>query len=184
MQQETLAHVKQLCESVGFGLSKFALQKYAGVTDPAKIGFAKLTIVLEKLTDLAKGVERLRAASGQLGEGRYAAICQDLNLASDSLDDLPDRQSLCLLLKRVESEVGSPIATAVVPTGGTSIEALRGKLLQAARKMAESGRPGWPAKFADVIAHATEGRVTLGDLKSLSAPDVPILESALDKLGA
>ena len=184
VQQETLAHVKQLCESVGFGLSKFALQKYAGVTDPAKIGFAKLTIVLEKLTDLAKGVERLRAASGKLGEGRYAAICQELNLASDSLDDLPDRESLCLLLKRVESEVGSPIATAVVPTGGTSMEVLRGKLLQAARIVAESGRPGWPAKFADVIAHATEGRVTLGDLKSLSAADVPILESALDKLGA
>ena len=184
VQQETLAHVKQLCESVGFGLSKFALQKFGGVTDPAKIGFAKLTIVLEKLTDLAKGVERLRAASGKLGEGRYAAICRELNLASDSLDDLPDRQSLCLLLKRVESEVGSPIATAVVPTGGTSMEVLRGKLLLAARKMAESGRPGWPARFADVIAHATEGRVTLGDLKSLSAADVPILESALDKLGA
>jgi len=72
----------------------------------------------------------------------------------------------------------------VVPTGGTSIEVLRGKLLQAARKMAESGRPGWPAQFADVIAQATEGRVTLGDLKSLSAADVPILKSALDKLGA
>ena len=184
VQQETLAHVKQLCESVGFGLSKFALQKYAGVTDPAKIGFTKLTIVLEKLTDLAKGVERLRAASGKLGEGRYAAICRELNLASDSLDHLPDRESLCLLLKRVESEVGSPIATAVVPTGGTSMEVLRGKLLLAARKMAESGRPGWPARFADVIAHATEGRVTLGDLKRLSAADAPILESALDKLGS
>ena len=58
-----MATVKQLCETVGFGLSKFTLQKYGGVTDPSKIGFAKLTTVFDKLTDLAKGVERLRTAS-------------------------------------------------------------------------------------------------------------------------
>jgi hypothetical protein len=182
VQQETLAHVKQLCESVGFGLSKFALQKYGGVTDPAKIGFAKLTTVLEKLTDLAKGVERLHAASSKLREGQFAAICTELNLASDSLDDLPNRETLCVLLNRVESEAGAPTSAAVAPIGVVTIEALRGKLLQAARKVAESGRPGWPVKFGDVIAQATEGRVTLADLKSLGAEDVPVLESALARL--
>ena len=50
VQQETLAKVKQLCETVGFGLSKFTLQKYGGVTDASKIGFAKLTMVFEKLS--------------------------------------------------------------------------------------------------------------------------------------
>ena len=184
VQQETLAHVKQLCESVGFGLSKFALQKYGGVTDPAKIGFAKLTTVLEKLTDLTKGVERLRAASSKLGESRYAAICQELNLASDSLDDLPNREALCVLLSRVESEAGASTSAAVAPIGVVTIEALRGRLLQAARKVAERGRPGWPVKFGDVIAQATEGRVTLADLKSLGAEDVAVLESALAKLVA
>jgi hypothetical protein len=184
VQQETLAHVKQLCETVGFGLSKFALQKYGGVTDASKIGFAKLTTVLEKLTDLAKGVERLRAASGKLSEGRYAAICQELNLASDSLDDLPNRDALCAMLKRVEAEVGASASAEVAPVVVATVEVLRGRLLQAARKVAESGRPGWPVKFGDVIAHATEGRVTLTDLKSLGAEDVPVLESALAKLVA
>ena len=47
-----LAKVKQLCETVGFGLSKFALQKYGGVTDASKIGFARLTMVFDKLTDI------------------------------------------------------------------------------------------------------------------------------------
>ena len=66
VQQETLAYkVKQLCETVGFGLSKFALQKYGGVTDASKIGFAKLTMVFDKLTDFDKmessGFERRRA---------------------------------------------------------------------------------------------------------------------------
>ena len=107
VQQEMLAKVKQLCETVGFGLSKFALQKYGGVTDASKIGFAKLTMVFEKLTDLANGIERLRTASAKLPDGRYAAICRELNFASDSLDDIPDRDGLCALLKRIEAEVGA-----------------------------------------------------------------------------
>jgi len=182
VQQETLAHVKQLCECVGFGLAKFALQKYGGVTDASKIGFAKLTTVLEKLTDLAKGVERLRVASGKLGEGRLASICKELNLAGDSLDDLPDRKALCTLLNRVEAEAGASGSAVVAPVGVATIEVLRGTLLQAARKVAESGRKGWPVKFGDVIAHATEGRITLTDLKSLGAEHVPVLESAVAKL--
>ena len=142
VQQETLAHVKQLCETVGFGLSKFALQKYVGLTDAPKIGFAKLTAVFEKLTDLAKGVERLRAASAKLADGRYSTICRELNLASDSLDDVPDRDALSALLNRVESETGGtrPAPGTAASTG--KIEALRGQLLQAARKVAQSGRPG------------------------------------------
>ena len=182
VQQETLAHVKQLCETVGFGLSKFALQKYGAVTEPSKIGFAKLTTVFDKLTDMAKGVERLRAASAKLGDGRYAAICRELNLASDSLDDVPDRDALCALLNRVESEAGPQKAAPGTPNGTGKIAALRGDLLQAARKVAESGRAGWPAKFGDVIAHATEGKVTLDQLKNLTDTDAAVIEAALVRL--
>jgi hypothetical protein len=184
VQQETLAHVKQLCETVGFGLSKFALQKYGGVTDASKIGFAKLTTVLEKLTDLAKGVERLRAASAKLGDGRYSTICRELNLASDSLDDVPDREALCALLKRVESESGMTSAAPVAPTGAGKIQVLRGRLLHAARKIAESGRPGWSTKFGEVIAQATEGKVTLESLKNLTDADAPVVEAAVVRLTA
>jgi hypothetical protein len=62
------------------------------------------------------------------------------------------------------------------------IEELRGKLLQAARKVADSGRAGWPAKFGDVIAQATDGKVTLERLKNLTDADVPVLEAALTRL--
>jgi hypothetical protein len=55
-------------------------------------------------------------------------------------------------------------------------------LLQAARKVADSGRTGWPAKFGDVIAQATDGKVTLERLKSLTDADAPVLEAALSKL--
>ena len=182
VQQETLAKVKQLCETVGFGLAKFTLQKYGGVTDASKIGFAKLTTVFEKLTDLANGIERLRTASAKLAEGRYAAICHELNFASDSLDDIPDRDGLCSLLKRVETESGSAKTDPPQPQTTGSIADLRGKLLQAARKVADSGRAGWPAKFGDVIAQATDGKVTLEHLKSLTDADCPVIEAALEKL--
>ena len=161
-----------------FGLSKFALR----VTDPSKIGFAKLTTVFDKLTDMAKGVERLRAASAKLGDGRYAAICRELNLASDSLDDVPDRDALCALLNRVESEAGAEKSAPVTTTATGKIEALRGQLLQAARKVAESGRSGWPTKFGDVIAYATEGKVTLDQLKNLTDADDTVIAAAVARL--
>ncbi len=184
IQQEMLAKVKQLCETVGFGLSKFALQKYGGVTDASKLGFAKLTVVFEKLTDLANGIERLRAASAKLLDGRYAAICRELNFASDSLDDIPDRDRLCALLKRIEAEAAAatPGANQHQPNG--LIGELRGKLLQAARKVADGGRAGWPTKFGDVIAQATDGKVTLEQLKNLTESDAPTLEAALNKIAS
>ena len=107
VQRETLAEVKRLCEVVGIGLTKFTLQKYAGVNDVSKIGFAKLTLVLDKLTDLARGIERLRIALNKLADGRFAAICSEMSLASDSLDDIPNREVLKLLLSRVEREAAA-----------------------------------------------------------------------------
>jgi hypothetical protein len=110
------------------------------------------------------------------------SICRELNFASDSLDDIPDRDGLCALLKRVEAEVGTATTGATQQQVHGSIEELRGKLLQAARKVADSGRTGWPAKFGDVIAQATDGKVTLERLKSLADADAPVLEAALSKL--
>ena len=105
-----------------------------------------------------------------------------MNFASDSLDDIPERDGLCALLKRVEAEVGTATTGATQQQVHGSIEELRGKLLQAARKVADSGRNGWPAKFGDVIAHATDGKVTLEQLKSLTDADAPVIEAALCKL--
>ena len=182
VQQETLAKVTELYEMVGFGLSKFTLQKYGGVTDASKIGFAKLTTVFEKLTDLSHGIERLRTASAKLPEGKYAAICQELNFASNSLDDIPDRDALCALLKRVEAETATgKVGAMQLPTNG-SIADLRGNLLQAARKVADSGRAGWPSKFGDVIAKATDGKLTLEQLKGVTEADSQVIEAAVTKL--
>jgi hypothetical protein len=139
VQQETLAQVNKLCETVGFGLSCHVLRTYGGVADPAKVGFTKLTAVMERLCDIANGIARLRTAADQLGRERYAQICRELNLPSDSIDDIPDRNALRTLVTKVEES-----AAGTSQGGGTTsspISDARGRLLQSARKAAESG-PG------------------------------------------
>jgi hypothetical protein len=177
VQQETLAKVQQLCEAVGFGLSRFVLRTYAGGTDPTKIGFAKLTTVMERLADIGNGVERLRKASDSIGAERYAALCREVNLASDSLDDIPDRNTLRVLLEKAEQETAPPSSS------GTTIADARGRLLQAARKVAESGRNGWPKKLGDVIVQASEGALTLESLRNLTDSDVDRVVEITARLG-
>ena len=102
---EVLEQVKALCDKVGFSLSKSVLQAVAKVEDPEKISdMVKLTAVFDKLQDTERGVERLRAAVAKAGDHRYAALCHELNLASDSIDDIPDRMVLRRLVETLEGE--------------------------------------------------------------------------------
>jgi hypothetical protein len=72
--------------------------------------------VLEKLTDIAKGIDRLRKAAAAIGEQRYAAICSEMDFASESFDDIPDRHALKTLLARVEVEAGANRPSADFPS--------------------------------------------------------------------
>jgi hypothetical protein len=173
-----LAQVKQLAGTVGFSLAKFTLQKFGGSAEPEKIGFAKLTTVLDKLTDVAKGIERLRTAANAIGEARYAAICRELNLVSESIDDIPDRQTLQQLVQKVEAETGGTPAAPAATASTRSLEDARGSLLQAARKTVNAtGR-----RLAEVISEASAGKITLDGLKSLSDADVSTVESTIQRL--
>jgi len=176
VQQETLSKVREMCEQVGHSLSQFALTTYGGVTDPAKLGFAKLTTVLDKLSDLENGIARLKRAEAAVGCERYAEICQQLRLPSHLVDDIPNREALKNLLAHVEGEAGKQ-ATPSAPERAASIADARGRLLQAARKAAENPRSGWPRKLGEVISRASGGTLTLDRLRSLTDADVPTIES-------
>jgi len=181
VQQETLARVQELCGRVGFGLSRFVLRTYGGTTEPEKMGFAKLTMVMERLTDIGNGVVRLRKAAEAIGGERYAAICRELNLASDSIDDVPDRNALRVLLTNVEAESGRS-KSGNAPPSDTIAEA-RGRLLQAARKVAEGGgKNGCPQRIADVIAKASAGTVTLDSIREMTDADAARLSKITQKL--
>jgi len=107
VQEEIVAKIRELSVKAGHSLSRSVLKKYAGVTDPESIRYEKLAAVLEKLADIGNGVRRLRAAAAAIGETRYAAICRELNLPSEAVDDIPDRDALKTLLARVEAEAAS-----------------------------------------------------------------------------
>jgi hypothetical protein len=178
VQQETLAAVTTLCSQVGHSLSRFVIQKYAGVTDPSRIGFTKLTIVLEKLTDIGNGITRLQQAREAVGEALYSAICRDLNLASESIDDIPDRDVLRLLLARAEAEAGKDGHEAGTQSCVGGIAEARGRLLHAARKVADRTRK----RLADVIAETSNGTLSLEGLKRLTDANIPEVEAATARL--
>jgi hypothetical protein len=177
VRDEMLARIRELREKVGHSLSLFILNKYAGGAEPEKIGHAKLTTVFEKLTDMGNGVDRLRRAAAAVGEARYSAICRELNFASESIDDIPDRDALRLLLARVEAETAGRNGSCDSRTA-TSIADARGRLLQAARKMADkTGK-----RLADVITEASDGKLTLDGLKNLTDSDVPLVAAATSRM--
>lgn len=187
-REELLGHVKALCGTVGFSLSKGVLQVVAKVEDPDKIrDIAKLTAAFEKLQDMARGVERLRAAVAKAGDQRYSALCRELNLASESIDDVPDRTVLRRLVETLEGESGSPQPPNGTSNGGTgngsqpdtaSLSDLRGRLLREANRV--SGATGRP--LAAVINQAANGTFTFANLRTLGAADMGKMQTALTEL--
>ena len=186
-REELLGHVKALCGTVGFSLSKGVLLAVAKVEDPDKIrDMAKLTAAFEKLQDMARGVERLRAAAAKAGDQRYAALCRELNLASESIDDIPDRMVLRQLVETLEIESGStqtPNGTSNGATGNGShdtagLSALRGRLLREANRV--SGATG--RSLAVVINQAANGTFTFANLRTLGAADIGKVQTALTEL--
>jgi hypothetical protein len=179
-RDELLAQITSLCDTAGFSLARGVLKAVANVDDASKIrDMAKLTMAFERLQDLARGVERLRTAIGKCGTQRYSALCRELNLASDSLDDVPDRATLRRLVQTLEGEAASHHAPESTEVTGNLGE-LRGLLLrEAARVSGTTNRT-----VGDVIQEAASGAFTLASLKSLGTPDADKVEAALRKLQA
>jgi len=132
--------------------------------------------VFQKLTDIGNGIDRLRRAAMVVGSPRYSEICRERSLASDSIDDIPTREALQLLLARVEN--------AAFGTSGNSVHRkesignARGRLLQAAREMAEkTGK-----RLADIIVEVSEGKLSLDGLRDLADTDVPLVLAVTSRI--
>jgi hypothetical protein len=185
---EVLEQVKVLCDVVGFSLSKSVLQAVAKVEDPEKItDMVKLTAAFEKLQDTERGVERLRAAVAKAGDRRYAALCQELNLASESIDDIPDRAVLRRLVETLESEMkraqtsdggDNTVGSEAQPDGAAVLSDLRGRLLQQASRVSGATR----RTLAQVINEAANGAFKFANLKDLGAEDAGKVRDALSAL--
>jgi hypothetical protein len=180
--------VRALCGTVGFSLAKGVLRAVAKVEDPGKIrDMAKLTVAFEKLQDMARGVERLRTAVTKAGDQRYSAVCRELNLASESIDDIPDRTMLRRLVESLEGD-GRPTQSSNGTTncaagngtqsGAASLGELRGRLLHEANRVSSAKR----RPLADVINQAAKGTFNFANLKTLGYADTDKVLAALAEL--
>jgi len=175
-RKEVLEQVKKLATPVGFSLSRGVLQAAANTEDPDRIrDMSKHGDVLVRLQDLARGVERLRIAVSRAGDARYSALCRDLNLASESIDDIPDRRTLRRLVEALEAEAGG---VAGQPGTTEDLAAVKGRLLREAARVSSATHE----TLAEVIQRASKGGFTLSTLKSLGASDFVAVRAALEEL--
>ena len=97
-----------LCEQVGYSLARSVVRSIAGVDGVDDIHDASvLSAVSLKLEDTLRGVKRLRTATGVVGETALAQLCREMNLAGESLDDIPDRRALRRLIETLEEAAGT-----------------------------------------------------------------------------
>ena len=186
---EVLEQAKSLTQAVGFSLSRCVTRSIAKVDEVGQIrDMAKLTSVLEKLQDTGRGVQRLKQAMTKVGATRYAELCRELNLASDSIDDIPDRATLRRMIDVLEAERGTDSGrnsgsgghaapSGAAPVSGALAEA-RGSLLREASRVSTATR----RSLADVINQAANGAFQFSGLSSLGDEDLPAIQTALHNL--
>jgi hypothetical protein len=172
-----LLRIRNLRERVGEGLAGFVLNKHASGAKPEELADGALNMILQKLSDIGIGIDRLRKAAGAIGDAQYSAICRELNLGNGSINNIPDRDTLQHLLGRVEAAAAGMNGKGRIPGKGRIGDA-RGRLLQAARRLAEKNGK----RFADVIAEASDGKLSLDGLRDLTDADVALVLAATSRM--
>jgi hypothetical protein len=186
---EIRAKVKSLCEHVGFGLARSVTRSITSMENPDEIQDAgMLSAVSMKLEDTLRGVERLRSATGVVGQTIFSQLCWEMNLAGDCLDDIPDRRTLRQLIEALERKAGATLlhqngnGQAGAPASWTKTG--RGNELGAARAdlVREAQRVGKlrNMKVSDVINGAAKGAFRFGELQRLTADSLPAVAAAVE----
>ena len=161
------ARVKSLCEQVGFGLARSVTKAIAATEDPEQVSNVTLLCTLAtKLEDTLRGVERLRTATGVVGQASFSRLCQQMNLAGDCLDDIPDRRALRQLIEALEKAAGE-IPLRQTGGGQTARAGINGHTPIDAPNGHCNGRPS-----------ATAKRPVTQDAKALGAARADLIRAA------
>jgi hypothetical protein len=177
------ARVKSLCEHVGLGLARSVTKAIAATEDPAQIlDAAVLSALSAKLEDTLRGVERLRRSTGVVGQASLSRLCQQMNLAGDCLDDIPDRSALRQLIEALEKAAGATplrqngagagLAAQAVGNGHTATDATNGhgngRNSALAKRPVREGAKGLGTARADLVREAQR----VGKLRNMKVADV------------
>ena len=185
------AKVKSLCEQVGCGLARSVTKAIAATEDPEQISNVAVLVALSaKLEDTFRGVERLRAALGVVGLGNFSRLCQQMNLAGDGLDDIPDRSMLRQLIEALEKAAGETRprqngaaqthaqAKRPVPEAVKVLGTARADLVREAQRVGRLRN----IKVSDVVDRAANGAFQFTDLQRLPPEAVTAVKAAIDTL--
>ncbi len=183
------ARVKSLCEQVGFGLARSVTKAVAATEDPEQISNAAVLSALSaKLEDTVRGVERLRTATELVGQASFSRLCQQMNLAGDGLDDIPDRSVLRRLIEALEKATGVTTrgqnGTGQIPATRLTREemkilgTIRGDLMREAQRVGRLRN----MKVSDVVDRAAKGDFRFGGLQRLTMEALPKIRAAIDIL--
>jgi hypothetical protein len=185
------AKVKSLCEQVGCGLARSVTKAIAATEDPEQISNVAVLVALSaKLEDTFRGVERLRAALRVVGLGNFSRLCQQMNLAGDGLDDIPDRSMLRQLIEALEKAAGETRprqngaaqthaqAKRPVPEAVKVLGAARADLVREAQRVGRLRN----MKVSDVVDRAANGAFQFTDLQRLPPEAVTAVKAAIDTL--
>jgi hypothetical protein len=181
--------VKSLCEQVGFGLARSVTKAVAATEDPEQISNAAVLSALSaKLEDTVRGVERLRTASELVGQASFSRLCQQMNLAGDGLDDIPDRSVLRRLIEALEKATGATTrrqndagqipATRLTREEMKILGTARGDLMREAQRVGRLRN----MKVSDVVDRAAKGDFRFGGLQRLTMEALPKIRGAIDIL--
>jgi hypothetical protein len=206
------ARAKSLCEQVGLGLARSATKMIAATESPDRISDpAVLKALLAKLEDTLRGVERLRAATAVAGPTSFSQLCQQMNLAGDGLDDVPDRRTLRQLIEALENgadtasrQNGSGRSAHALRNGHDAAYGANGhgnerpstsatrptreeiKLLGATRgdliREAQRVAKLRGIKVSAVVDRAAKGAFRFTNLQRLTLDDLPALKAAVEIL--
>jgi hypothetical protein len=143
-----------------------------------------------KFEDTLRGVERLRAATGVVGQTAFSQLCREMKLAGDSLDDIPDRRTLRHLVEALEKGAGTIQSSANANghhresarrqngSNKNPMGSARADLIREAQRVGKLRG----MRVSDVIDRAAKGAFRFAELQRLAVESLPALIAATDLL--
>jgi hypothetical protein len=186
-RNELLAAVRKFSEEIGYSLSREALRRMAGTEDLDHVqDLAKLSGAMERMQDVARGVARLKSAREVVGDDQYRRLCIELDLPSDSIDDIPTREVLRTLVTRMEElrdaieKRDEEVVRGDQREGAPpeSIDDLKARLLVQARRTSAAVRKS----VGDVVQAASNGTLRFADVGRLTESQRQTAELTLQEL--
>jgi len=194
---KVMTEIQQLSKSVGRKLWVHVLKTSAGIESVTEVDDpGKLQLILDRLQNVQRGTQRLKAAVGTVGLEALREECEKLKMPGVTTDDIPDTNGLHELIERLEARakmVKGGSATAAVSGGkqqtqqapanqntsaSSELVRFRNELLSRARRLASQRKQSIEA----VIGWASGGSLEYAKISQLGELDLPKLKAALQRL--